>query len=205
MYSPEQANQLQADSGEVHHLESRKTEVETYETFYRLYDRAALEKRGFTALLSRVIHIDETEDRSHHFVIAHANKPMPPIRRRFGHLRTPDHYVPYNPHDILVASTNGESIVEYDVMNAFGSYRAYLNNTSHPYDPANERVELSLLSDLNRQVITAEFNMATGNGMVHLDGEYCGWILSEQESTAIRERILQPEPVRELGHTALSS
>ena len=179
MYSPEQQNQSLTDIGEVHQLESLKSVLETYETFYRLYGPPALQKRGFTPLLNRVIHIDETEDRSHHFVVAHADKPMPPIRRKYGYLKSPEHYIPYNSQDMLVASTDGESITEYDIMNAFGTYRAYLNETTHQYDPANERVELALLSDVSKHVITAEFNMASGNGMVHLDGQYRGWILSD--------------------------
>lgn len=205
MDANEQLSQQTTGEGEIHQLESRKSPFETYETFYRLYDQPALEKRGFSTILRRVLHIDETEDRSHHFVVAHANTPMPPIRRRFGYLKSPNHYVPYNTRDILVASTNGESIIEYDIMNALGSYRAYINDTSHPYNPENERVELALLSGQSRKVISAEFNMATGNGMVHLDGQYCGWILSEVESTKIRELIVPPTVISQIGHTAIVS
>jgi hypothetical protein len=205
MSNPEQESQLTADSGEVHQIESRKSALDTYETFYRLYDNAALQKRGFRAILNRVLHIDETEDRSHHFVVAHAEVPLLPIRRKYDHKGVPVHHVPYNPGNIMVASTDGESITEYSVLNAHGTYRAHLNGTTHGYDPIHEKLELSLQADVSKKLITAGFNMATGDGTVHIEGQYCGWILSEPESARIREFLIPRPVISELGHAAIVS
>ena len=188
----------------VTQLHELRSEIETYEAFYRLYGESEVERRGFSTILSRVLHIDETEDRSIHFVIAHANVAISPIRRQYDSRGTPIHYVPYNAHDIKVVSTDGTSITEYSVLNAYGTYRAHLNSTDHQYNPIHEKVELTLMSAAEG-LITAKFNMATGDGTVDRGGQPCGWILSDTESTRIREIILTPALADTLGHTAMAS
>lgn len=205
MHIPEQTPLSTIEGGVVHRLETRKSAEETYETFYRLYDQSALLKRGFSIILQRVIHIDETEDRSSHFVVAHAHTPMLPIRRQFDRNHNPAHYIPYNSGDLIVASTNGQAITEYDVLNAHGTYRAYLNNTTHGYNPIHEKVEMTLQSDLAENIVTTEFNMATGDGVIHLDGQYQGWILSKRESARIKEDMLYPELIDEYNETVVNS
>jgi hypothetical protein len=189
----------------VTHLQELRTATETYETFYQLYGLSELQRKGFSTILSRVLHIDETEDRSIHFVVAQANTLQPPIRRRYNNLRVPMHYIPYNAPDMLVASTNGTSITEYEVVNAEGRYRAHLNSTDQAYNPIHETMELAFTTNAIRRIIKAEFNMATGNGVVGLGEQPCGWILSDGESKSIRDIILTTTPENPLEQTAQAS
>lgn len=209
MYNQEHKSQLTADGGEVHQLESRKSALETYETFYQLYGEDALQNYGFSTILNRVLHMDETEDRSTHFVIAKADVPKRQIREHYDRLGVPAHFIPYKPNDIIVASTDGNLITEYDVVSAYGMYRAHLNDTDSKYDPHYETMELSLLPSMAvrsiNHVIRAEFNLGTGYGTVAMGERPCGWVLSDQESTRIRNIILTPALTQSVGHTAMAS
>jgi hypothetical protein len=189
----------------VTQLQELRTSTETYETFHQLYNPSELKRKGFSTLLNRVLHIDETEDRSTHFIVAQANVPQPPIRRQYDHQRAPLHYVPYNAQDIVIASTDGVSIAEYDVINAYGLYRAHLNSTDHQYDARYEKMYLTFSSDRMKQLIKAEFNVATGDGTIELGAQPCAWILSDHESAKIRDIILTPALTNTLGHTAIAS
>lgn len=209
MYNQEHENQLITDGGEVHHLESRKSALETYETFYQLYGQSELRQYGFSTILNRVLHEDETEDRSTHFVIARADAPRRQIREHYDRHGVPVHYITYKPQDIIVASTDGDLITEYDVVSAYGVYRAHLNHTDSKYDPHNETMDLSLLPNFAARsihhVIKAEFNVATGHGTVAMGERQCGWVLSDQESKRIRDIILTPSLTQNVGHAAIAS
>jgi hypothetical protein len=176
----------------VTQLHELRTAAETYESFYQLYGLTELQRKGFSTILSRVLHIDETEDRSIHFVVAQAEVLQLPIRRRYNNLRVPMHYIPYNSSDILIASTNGNSITEYEVVDAEGTYREYLNCTDKQYNPVHETMKLAFTTNAINRLIRAEFNVASGNGTVELGEQPCGWILSETESSRIRDIILTP-------------
>lgn len=189
----------------VTQLQELRTDAETYETFYQLYGAMELQRNGFSTILNRVLHVDETEDRSVHFVVAHANILQPPIRRQYDARGAPMHRISYNAEDIVVASTNGTSITEYDVVNAYGTYRAHLSPTDQQYNPVHERMELALASYAFKSLVRATFNMATGDGIVELGQQPCGWILSSEESTRIKESVLARKVAGELGHTAIAS
>jgi hypothetical protein len=189
----------------VSQLQELRTEPETYETFYQLYSADELSKHGFYRLMSRVLHTDEAGDRSTHFVVAHAKVALPPIRRNYDDRGVPAHYIPYVAEDMVVASTDGKSIVEYDVTDAFGVYRGFLNNTDQAHNPANEKMFVKFRSANDNILSNAEFNMATGDGIVNLAGRSSGWILSEGESNNIRERLLSAPTIGNLGRTAIAS
>jgi hypothetical protein len=198
----------------VTQLQKLRTAAETYESFYQLNGLTELQRKGFSTVLNRVLHIDETEDRSTHFVIAKADDAPRRIREHYNRLGVPAHHIQYNAKDIIVASTDGNLITKYDVVSAHGTYRANLGHGNDNYDPYHETLELSLVADSAKlsikNLIRAEFNVATGNGTVEFGGQPRGWILSDRESVRIRDIILTPalpdsEPVAALGHIATAS
>lgn len=208
MFSTEQYNSSDGE-GELHYLESKKSSVETYKTFYQLYNPSELKNRGYSTILNRVLHIDETNDRSTHFVIAKADAAHPRIREHYNRHGVPAHTIPYSSRDLLVASTDGTLITEFDVISAHGMYGAMINETDKRYDPYFETMELSLIPSLSKfsinNLIRAEFNVGTGCGTVAMGERPCAWVLSDAESTRIRNEILEPECARDIGHTAIAS
>jgi hypothetical protein len=189
----------------VTQLQELKTNAETYEAFYRLYEESELLRKGFSVILNRVLHIDETKDRSNHLIVAQANVPMLPIRRQYGRGHAPMHYVPYSPGDMIVATTNGESITEYQTLNLHGTYRAHLNGVDQQYDPVYETVDMTLFSDITQELTLAQFNMGTGSGIVRLGGLSCGWILDDAVSAKIRQEILSPAAIEQSSGEVIAS
>lgn len=188
----------------VSHLQSRKTNTETYQTFYQLYGEEHLRELGGHTVLNRVLHFDIDDRRDVHVVVARANNSVNlPARREYDRLGVPAHRLPYKAADFLVAVTNGITISEYEVKKAEGIYRANLDGVYHQYDPRYEQVHLDFSSEAGQG--RALFRAFGGDGVFNLQNNPIGWILSQAESERMRAEVLSDSVVPGIGHTAVAS
>jgi hypothetical protein len=186
----------------VSHLQARKTNADTYRTFYELYGENRLQELGGHTVLGRVLHFDVEDTRDVHVVVARANNSINlPVMRNYDRLGIPAHRLRYRASDFLAAATDGVTIIEYGVQRVEGVYRAHLDGTYHQYDPRYEQVHLNLLSEAGPG--RAFFRAAGGDGVFNLQNYPVGWILSQLESNRLREEILSSSVVSHLGHTAV--
>ena len=188
----------------VSHLQARKTNTETYQTFYQLYGENHLREMGGLTVLNRVLHFDIDDRRDVHIVVARAiNSINLPARQQYDRLGIPAHRLPYRASDFLVAATDGTIITEYEVQKVEGTYRAKLDGVYHPYDPRYEQVHLDLVSEAGKSKVL--FRAHSGDGVFNSQNYPLGWILSEAESLRLREEVLSKEIIPHLGHTAVAS
>jgi hypothetical protein len=196
-------------TAEVHGLEARRTTAEVYAAFYNLYAEAYQDGDGVSSSLlmsPRIIHVDETGDRSQHIVVRQKDSDglVRPMSRVF-YSKTYQLNVPYWPEHFIVATTDGETINQWTVETAHGIYEGRIVQPLHPYDPENETIRLELVKDGVRNKLT--FNAATGLGRFGMGNQNAGWILSDVESAHERHRIVPPteEQVARVGHLAIVS
>lgn len=197
-------------NAEIHGLESRRTTPEVYAAFYNLYAGPAYQDgdgvESSILLGPRVVHIDETQDRSQHLVvrIKEGTRYFQSRRERNGdEVR---HYLPYEASGFIVATTDGTGIERWRVQDVHGVHEGLIDGICNQYQPEKETIHMSVVSESgNKQKLT--FNMATGLGNVNFGQGSLGWILSDLESAHERQRIVPPteEQVARLGHLAVVS
>lgn len=196
-------------TAEVHGIESRRTSQEVYAAFYNLYAHDSHQDAdgvSSTLFLSpRILHFDETDDRSQHIVVRHkdSSKLIRPSHRVF-HSKTYQLYLPYDDEDFIVATTDGETIEQWNVQYATGIYEGRIHTVMYPYQPENETVHLNLMRDGEKRKLT--FNLATGLGRLDIGNKQVGWILGDEESNSEYQRLtaVSETPVT-LGHLAVVS
>lgn len=158
----------------VSHLQERKTRAETYQSFHELYGAEELAKRGATILLNRVLYIDEMYDRSIHVVVAQRDIPgariLPMLPQRRGIL------VRYSHAEMLVATTNGETIDDYTVSSVHG-VRASMNSRAY-----YEQLHLKFTPTRGGCEGSAEFMLGSGDGSFKFGANVVGRVLCREES-----------------------
>lgn len=175
----------------ISHFGNQSQRPEIYADFYAQFDPTVVAAQGREIVLSRVIHTDETDDRSRHIMITRDQHDInPAMMRRFNDLGAPEHVVPYHADAFELIVTNGVRIVHYNLLSVRGIYRAHINGVEKQYDAANETIFMRCDSEAG-QTATLNFNCKTGDGVLRPHNEPAGWILSEQESHAVQATVLE--------------
>lgn len=188
----------------VTQLETKKSRAETYQTFYDLFGEQALARLRGHIVLSRVLHFDQDDRRDVHVIIGRHDQSMNlPIRRHYTELGLPAHRVPYRAEDFMAAATDGCKITSFEVQSVAGIYKNHLNGVDKQYNPEYETLCLRLVSA--EGVSSGTFQYGSGNGVFDIQGHPTGWILSEPESLRIRQSVLSPGAIPDIGHVAVAS
>jgi hypothetical protein len=177
----------------VSHLHARKPDHETYQDFYALYGAA---REGAAILLNRVLYIDETKDHSTHLIVTQQRDSggfMTPV---IGAKR-PNYRVHYDPREILVATTDGETILTYHALSVQGLYRGHINKT---YKPVHEHLQVNFMTRPDGEQGRLDFNLSSGRGSFSLGERALGWILSREESAQLRSEALTTELAAHIDH-----
>lgn len=195
------------EQGEIHQIEQYRTPSEVYAAFYELYGGEVLKdvSTGMTStgmlLDGRVLHIDETADRSTHIIVRRADIRTPAVTH-LPYRGQPNHCLYYKAKDFMVVTTDGSGIEIWDVKDASGTYEGRIDTILNPYKPERETMTLSLINNSGTEKRKLEFNKATGEGTMNSYGGYGGWILKAEDSRQERNKQLA---ILHLGHKAIAS
>lgn len=184
----------------VSFLQTRKPDAQTYRDFHELYGVA---RNGAAILLNRVLHIDETNDRSMHLIVTQQKMSgglMVPIPECLSN-ETPRYKVGYNPMGTLIATTDGETITKHHTRSVHGIYQRSINRRYHPIF---ERLYVDFVSPQGNESGRAEFNLGTGGGNFSIGSRVLGWILGSQESDYLRHLAVTSDIVAPLQGTVAS-
>lgn len=174
----------------IAHVGNQSPDPEVYAEFYAQLSPEALASRELETVLSRVLHTDETDDRSRHIMLLRQRfDRSPPIIRRLNDIGAPEHLVPYREDAFELFMTDGLRISTYDILSVHGLYRACLNGIDRQYDARNETIFVRCRQE-GQHTSTLSFNCKTGDGVMNPYTEPTGWILSEQESLSVKNTVL---------------
>lgn len=149
--------------------------------------------KGASILLNRVVHIDKTGDRSVHLMVVQQENPavrMMPAQPWLAGNIEPHYRTYYSPDETFVATTDGEIITQYHTLSVYGLYRGSI---CKKYDPMYEQMHIDFALKDGGLESGIDFNIATGDGHLSLNGRVLGWILGAEESYQIRQIALTPE------------
>ena len=112
------------------------------------------------------------------------------LLNRILHKYEPLYRVIYDPREIWVTSTDGETISAYHTRSVHGIYTGDINEA---YNPAAESINVEIVSRDTSEVGLVKFNLATGQGSFSLGERALGWILDPERSAELRNVALNPE------------
>lgn len=198
---------------DIHHLEAYRSPEEIYDAFYNQYSPETFtdtdgRRVAYSLLNGRVLHMDETNDRTTHLMVHVKESDQPPRPYLARMIDGQPHCIfPYANEDFAVITTDGISTVRWRAVHARGLYKGRIDTIRNVYNPDRELVELTLRSEDGQKAAQGMFSKGTGNGMFAEYKQSRGWILSEQESALERSKILLPpaQPVHQLGALAVAS
>lgn len=177
-----------------------------YMDFYKKYGGVKVEgERVYPepVIEGRVIHFDDRENsRDTHIIVRQ--------KRNLSHaISSADDEDPftrvYFPEgSFIVATTNGQSIDEWDVLEADGVVPGHFDGVESIYDPTKVLLCFELQRGENERA-TLVYNTDKGDGTLQIGGEL-GWILDPHTSKEERILALNPVPgdISQLGEKALT-
>ena len=143
----------------------------------------------FVPLFHRVLHCDETADRSAELIVKEraAAWYSQPFRKPVA---TDDFFTRgYIADDFTGFLYDGQNTELLVVTSAHGRYYGPLNGVDKQYKPENEVIHLQATCAVSGVRRYIRFCRADGHGTVSLGGERLGWILTEE--TSQQERALR--------------
>jgi len=194
--------EIEPPVADIYQLEAYRSPEEVYAAFYRDFDSKGLTEQGYpvarTLLNGRVLHVDETNDRSTHILlhVLKGARTLPVIRQFAGEI--PRHILPYSPEDFAAITTDGASITKWQATYAQGTYNYWLDTIHNPYNADRETLEIDFTGS-NGKRARLQCNIGKGNGIFMIEDGPTAWILAEDESElertklfSLRDRMVQP-------------